>query len=131
MFSYLETKRFYFYAALGSLAVIFGTTAIYTMYAMNPHIFFALFAIVFSPIIWLITSYLYFQEEKKNDWETRMITSAVWVLIYLVLHFLIYGAFTGYIILDTVSLSFLQFQWVSLVSIVLGGFVAHQYPLKK
>jgi|GEM_PF-2100978 hypothetical protein len=131
MFSYLETKRFYSYALLGTLAVLFGTAAIYTMYGMNPHIFFLMFAIVFAPIMWMITSYLYFQEMKKNSWESRMITAVVWVFIYLVVHFLIYGLFTGHIILETLSFAFIKFQWINLVAIVFAGFLADHYPIKK
>jgi hypothetical protein len=131
MFSYLETRQFYFYGIAGAVATLFGTAAIYTMYGMNPHIFFALFAIVFAPIIWFITAYLYFHDVKQNDWETRMITAAVWVLLYLVLHFVVYGFFTGHIILDTVSGALIQFQWVNLAAIVFGGFAAKEWKLKK
>ena len=78
---------------------------------------------VFSPLLLLLMSWLYFRKAHRNDWPSRFTVAISWIVLSLIASALLVPYAYGYDWTSILNTRVLDAQWINIAAILVGGFL--------
>ncbi|MFA4846176.1 MAG: hypothetical protein WC654_06495 [Patescibacteria group bacterium] len=126
--SFRFTRRwfgFFFLFFVVWYPISFVLVTVYQM-AGQPVLYVALN--VFTPLLALLMSYLYFRKA-PNHWSSRLVTAFGWMFLMFVLSVLLVRPVYGFDWTSIVNWNVVNANWINIVAILVGGLAAYKRPV--